>query len=205
MENNFDFENDPLLKKIMDNESLSDDTDAEPLEGSSDGSLDSSLDNEDSDEEMIEYINTSPLLILGKLGNTNIDLSVNTNQYHSLISIDLLDSLKIKYDNDIIYLKFLIESEVFTFMFKITEEHLQFTVLALDNLKKYKAIINLDGNYIRLGSQSIILNYNEDTINYYKTENYKRLYELGFDSDDIIKNLKMTNNNFDEALNLFIN
>ena len=197
MDSNFDFENDPLLLRAMNNEI--------PLNESFEANSTSDASEiTNSDDDLISFEN-NPLLIKGKLNNNDLNLSVNTSEYHSYISEDMLNEFEIDFHSDTIELNILIDTEVFTFLFNITQTSTDYLILGLDNLKKYKAIINLEGNYIRLGTQSILLNYDNNNINYFKTENYKKLCELGFDSDEIVKRLKMTNNNFSETLNMFIN
>lgn len=197
MDSNFDFENDPLLLRAMNNEI--------PLnESFEEMSTSDASEIADSDDDLIAFEN-NPLLIKGKLNNNDLNLSVNTSEYHSYISEDMLNKFEIDFHSDTIELKILIDTEVFAFLFNITQSSTDYLILGLDNLKKYKAIINLEGNYIRLGTQSILLNYDNNNINYFKTENYKKLCELGFDSEEIVKRLKMTNNNFSETLNMFIN
>ena len=194
---NLDFDlNDPDVRQIMDNQY---NNDSHSLDSS--GTSDSSI--LDFDEPILHE---DSLLINAKINNFNLKFLIDSSCKNTMISYT--DALKFKiidtdngdYLNKINNVNVLIDSEVFNFSITIVRDESQIPILGLDNLKKYRSVINIEANYLKIGTQSVMFSQIEIE-NYEYTENYKKLSEFGFEKNNIIDALKSTNNNFDEALN----
>ena len=117
--------------------------------------------------------------------------------------LKLLENInKPQYLTKLSNVKVKIEDELFFFDIIVINDDSKTTTLGLDNLKRYKAIINIEGNYLRIGCQSIMFCDNESLKSIDKSENFLKLFEFGFEKEKIIDTLKQTNNDFDKSLNL---
>ena len=194
---NLDFDlNDPDVKLIMDNEYNSDNQ-----------SINSS---HSSDSSIVDFdgpiLHEDSLLINANINNFNLKFLIDCSSKNTLMSYE--DAIKFKiidkdngdYLNRLNNINVLIDSEVFNFSITVVRDERQIPILGLDNLKKYRSVINIEANYLKIGTQSVMFSQIEIE-NYEYTENYKKLSEFGFEKNSIIDALKSTNNNFDEAIN----
>ena len=90
-----------------------------------------------------------------------------------------------KYKGRVNNINVLIDSEVFNFSITVVRDERQIPTLGLDNLKKYRSVINIEANYLKIGTQSVMFSQIEIE-NYEYTENYKKLSEFGFEKNSII-------------------
>ena len=213
MSNNYDFynlnlEDDPDMKMIMDNQYNSDELEL------SQGSLsqDDLEDSDDSDDSLVEFENVDledTLVIKSQIRNMEIKFLVDCSAKNTIMSKSDAEKLKLleninkpQYLTKLSNVKVKIEDELFFFDIIVINDDSKTTTLGLDNLKRYKAIINIEGNYLRIGCQSIMFCDNESLKSIDKSENFFKLFEFGFEKEKIIDALKHTNNNFDKSLNL---
>ena len=94
----------------------------------------------------------------------------------------------------------IMDNEIFHFDFNVYESNNIHTTLGLDNLLKYKAIINLESNYLKLGSTITKFSVFGEEPKKYSKQNYDKLCELGFNTDLIIKTLVENNDNLELSI-----
>lgn len=188
MSNNYDFynlnlEDDPDMKMIMDNQYNSDELEL------SQGSLsqDDLEDSDDSDDSLVEFENVDledTLVIKSQIRNIEIKFLVDCSAKNTVMSktdaekLKLLENInKPQYLTKLSNVKVKIEDELFFFDIIVINDDSKTTTLGLDNLKRYKAIINIEGNYLRIGCQSIMFCDNESLKSIDKSENFFKLFE----------------------------
>ena len=194
-------EENPGMKQILDNEYDSDLLDEETSSECNSDVLMLEIDN--------LHIHENSLFIKTNINHTNLNCLIDSTLNETIISYD--DALKInlidensnqeyltKFNN----IKVKIEDEIFYFSILVKNESKIIPTIGLDNLKKYKAIINLEGNYLKLGTQVTMFINNLNIENLDKSRNYLKLFEFGFDRTKILNTLEQTNNDFDQSLNL---
>ena len=213
--------NDPELKKFLDNEysgsdiSLSGDqhlSEDQRLSGDQRLSNLSSDQSISSDEEMIDFnvpvIHENALLIKVQINHDILNVMIDTSQNESNMSLEQAKKLKLvkqKEQSNLIKLKnikVLIDDSIFYFDFSIIDDNSIITSIGMKNLKKYNSIINIEGNYLKIGTQTVVFMCLMDFIDLENTGNYIKLTELGFEKGSILEALKKSSNHFDVALNM---
>jgi len=176
--------------------------------------------DEDSDEPILndaiiikkdKIVNNNNLLLDMTINNNTHKINVDTSIQKSILTMgdakryNLLN--KIIATNEDTYIGYIFNCEIYInqqlyyFNFYICRES-TFSSIGLDNLRRYKAVINLENNYIKLGDSIIKINAEIDNI---YNDHYYKLLEFGFDPNKILITLKETKNNFDLSLNKLIN
>ena len=216
--------NDPELKRFLDNEysdsdmSLSEDPHL--LEDQRTSRL-SSLSHDQyisedqsisSDDEMIDFnvpvIHENALLIKVQINHDILNVMIDTSQNESNMSLEQAKKLKLvkqKEQSSLIKLKnikVLIDDSIFYLDFSVIDDNSIITSIGMKNLKKYNSIINIEGNYLKIGTQTVVFMCLMDFIDLENTGNYIKLTELGFEKGSILDALKRSSNHFDVALNM---
>ena len=216
--------NDPELKRFLDNEysgsdiSLSGDQhllEDQYLSGDHHLSGDQHLLEDQSissDEEMIDFnvpvIHENALLIKVQINHDIFNVMVDTSHNESNMSLEHAKKLRLvkeKEQSSLIKLKnikVLIDDSIFYMDFTVIDDYSIITSLGMKNLKKYNSIINIEGNYLKIGTQTVVFMCLMDFIDLENTGNYIKLTELGFEKGSILDALKRSSNHFDTALNM---
>ena len=216
--------NDPELKRFLDNEysdsdmSLSEDPHlledqrTSRLSSLSHDQYISEDQSSSSDDEMIDFnvpvIHENALLIKVQINHDILNVMIDTSQNESNISLEQAKKLKLvkqKEQSNLIKLKnikVLIDDSIFYFDFSIIDDNSIITSIGMKNLKKYNSIINIEGNYLKIGTQTVVFMCLMDFIDLENTGNYIKLTELGFEKGSILDALKRSSNHFDTALNM---
>ena len=172
----------------------------------------SSLSSLSSDDEMIDFnvpvIHENALLIKVQINHDILNVMIDTSQNESNISLEQAKKLKLvkqKEQSNLIRLKnikVLIDDSIFYLDFSVIDDNSIITSLGMKNLKKYNSIINIEGNYLKIGTQTVVFMCLMDFIDLENTGNYIKLTELGFEKGSILEALKKSSNHFDVALNI---
>jgi hypothetical protein len=165
-----------------------------------------------SDEEMIDFnvpiIHENALLIKVQINHDILNVMIDTSQNESNMSLEQAKKLRLvkqKEQTNLIKLKnikVLIDDSIFYFDFSIIDDNSIITSIGMKNLKKYNSIINIEGNYLKIGTQTVVFMCLMDFIDLENTGNYIKLTELGFEKGSILEALKKSSNHFDVALNM---
>ena len=178
--------------------------------------------NNDSDDELL---NTDFIYINTNIHDNNISMCIDTTCPTSLISrkdarnLNIFSLLqpyhkKIRKNNlsfsqdGIGFLEnipVLINNEIFHFDFNVYESSNIQATIGLDNLRKYKAIINLESDYLKLGTMITKFTLLGEKPKNYSQSNYKKLCELGFNTDLIIQTLIDNNDNLELSISKLLN
>ena len=172
----------------------------------------SSLSSLSSDDEMIDFnfpvIHENALLIKVQINHDILNVMIDTSQNESNMSLEQAKKLKLvkqKEQSNLIKLKnikVLIDDSIFYLDFSVIDDNSIITSLGMKNLKKYNSIINIEGNYLKIGTQTVVFMCLMDFIDLENTGNYIKLTELGFEKGSILEALKKSSNHFDVALNI---
>ena len=156
----------------------------------------------------VPVIHENALLIKVQINHDILNVMIDTSQNESNMSLEQAKKLKLvkqKEQSNLIKLKnikVLIDDSIFYLDFSVIDDNSIITSLGMKNLKKYNSIINIEGNYLKIGTQTVVFMCLMDFIDLENTGNYIKLTELGFEKGSILEALKKSSNHFDVALNI---